>query len=262
MQCTILASGSGGNCLFIEGEDGALLVDAGLSAREILRRIEAAGKRADEVRAILVTHEHGDHVSGVDVLSRKLHVPVLATEGTLRDFLSHRCASPGRVSTRTCRYGEPSAIGDFTALPFATSHDAAEPCGFAIRENGVAIGICTDTGVMTGSMIQALTRCDSIVLESNHCPVMLKEGPYPESLKRRIRSERGHLSNDAAAECLRTIGRDMHHIVLCHLSEINNTPQRAMAGARSGLGLLFDGAHVIVASQKGTSPEHPQAITL
>ncbi len=262
MRCTILASGSKGNCMLVEGAGGAVLLDAGLSAKETLRRLSLAGKRPDSVCAILVTHEHGDHIAGVDVLSRRLGVPVCATEGTLRDFLSFRRTSGRPVTTLACRYHEQFSIGDFVIEPFATSHDAAEPCGFVVRENGLSMGFCTDTGILTDRMVATLLGCDGVVLESNHCPVMLREGPYPESLKRRIRSPRGHLSNDAAAECLRTLGQEVHKIVLAHLSEINNTPEKAVACARGGLGLLYDGITVIVATQGETCPERPQVILL
>ena len=261
MRCTVLASGSKGNCLLIEGSGGSLLVDAGLSAKETVRRLAAAGRNPDTIEAILVTHEHGDHISGVDVLSRHLNIPVCATEGTLRNFfsLNNRVT---RSRTITCRYNEVLSIGNFTVKPFATSHDAAEPCGFILRENGTTLGICTDTGTINDGTMNSLLSCDGIVLESNHCPVMLKEGPYPEYLKRRIRSAKGHLSNSAMSECLCRLGRNTPQIILAHLSEVNNTPEKAIASARNGLGLLFDQTRVIVASQRGTSAEYPQVIYL
>ena len=262
MQCTILASGSKGNSLLIDGSSDSILIDAGLSAKEILRRMEAAGRSAGTIRAILVTHEHTDHIRGVDVLSRRLGIPVYATEGTLRDFLSSRRTSEKPVAACTCRYDQPFVVGSFGIEPFATSHDAAEPCGFTVREGGTMIGICTDTGIVTDRIVNTLSRCDGIVLESNHCPVMLREGPYPESLKRRIRSARGHLSNGAAAECLRKMGQDAPPVVLAHLSEVNNTPEKAVAAAQEGLGLLYDRKAVSVATQKGTSPGHPQVLRL
>jgi phosphoribosyl 1,2-cyclic phosphodiesterase len=262
MRCTTLASGSKGNCFFIEGESGALLIDAGLSAKETLGRIAAAGLEAGQIRAVLVTHEHGDHIRGLDVLIRKLNVPVYATEGTLHDFLHHRRTSDKAVDCRVCRHDETFAVGDFSVEPFATSHDAAEPCGFIVRENGLRIGYCTDTGILTPPMLERLRRCDGIVLESNHCPDMLTNGPYPESLKRRIRSKRGHLSNPAAAACLQALGKDVTQVTLAHLSEINNTPERVNASAREGLGLFYDETNVIVATQCGTTKSCPQHFSL
>jgi len=262
MRCTVLASGSKGNSAIIEGASGTLLIDAGLSARELFRRMAVAGLDPLSIDAILVTHEHGDHIRGLDVVARKLDVPVYATEGTLRDFLGFRKVSKKPVSHTTCRYHERFSVGDIWIEPFATSHDAAEPCGYIISEGDCRIGYCTDTGIMTPAMLALLRPCDGIVLESNHCPEMLANGPYPESLKRRIRSKHGHLSNQAAAECLHNFGRDVPQVILAHLSEINNTPERARGTARDGLGLFFAEEHVIVATQCGSSPACPQEIRL
>jgi len=262
MRCTILASGSKGNCVYLEGESGALLIDAGLSAKETLQRMDGASLEADQVRAVLVTHEHGDHVRGLDVLARRLSVPVYATEGTLHDFLFHRRTSGKPIDTHVCRYHELFKVGDFSVEPFATSHDAAEPCGYIIRENDLTFGYCTDTGIITPHMLDLMRHCDALVLESNHCPEMLQNGPYPESLKRRIRSKKGHLSNPAAARCLQDLGKDTPQVILAHLSEINNTPARAMSGAREGLGLFFEEKTVVIATQCGTSCSCPQCIKL
>jgi phosphoribosyl 1,2-cyclic phosphodiesterase len=262
MRCTVLASGSKGNCAIIEGSAGSLLIDAGLSAKELLRRMATAGQDPSSIDAVLVTHEHGDHIRGLDVIARKLDIPVYATGGTLHDFLAFRKVSKKPLEHHTCRYHEPFTIGNFLIEPFATSHDAAEPCGYIVSEGDCRIGYCTDTGVMTPAMFSLLHRCDGIVLESNHCPDMLANGPYPESLKRRIRSKRGHLSNQAAAECLHDFGKDVPRVILAHLSEINNTPEKARGTARDGLGLFFEEEHVIVASQCGTCPECRQEIRL
>ena len=260
MRCTILASGSKGNCIFLEGENGALLLDAGLSTKETLARMERASLDPGQINAVLVTHEHGDHIKGLDVLVRRLAVPVYATGGTLQDFLNYRRTSDKQIDSHICRYYERFEIGDFDVEPFATSHDAAEPCGFIIRENGVRFGYCTDTGIITPHVLDLLRLCDAIVLESNHCPDMLQNGPYPEYLKRRIRSKRGHLSNTAAAGCLQTLGKDVPQVILAHLSEMNNTPERAMASAREGLGLFYEEKTLVIATQRGTSGSCPQQI--
>jgi phosphoribosyl 1,2-cyclic phosphodiesterase len=262
MRCTILASGSKGNCVFLEGRSGALLIDAGLSLKETLLRMKMASLDAGQVRGVLVTHEHGDHIRGLDVLARRLNLPVHATEGTLHDFLCHRRTSDKQIDTNRCRYHELFQIGDFSIEPFATSHDAAEPCGYIIREDDLTFGYCTDTGIITPHVLELLRRCDAIVLESNHCPDMLQNGPYPESLKRRIRSKRGHLSNTAAARCLQTLGKDVPQVILAHLSEMNNTPARAMSSAREGFGLFFEEKTVVIATQGGTSCTCPQCIKL
>jgi phosphoribosyl 1,2-cyclic phosphodiesterase len=262
MRCAILASGSKGNCTYISGDDGALLIDAGLSAKETLRRLAQAGCDPGTIAAIIVTHEHTDHVRGLDVLARKLSCPVYATGGTLSDVLSHRLTSDKSLKTHACRYDDTFSAGGFAIVPFATSHDAAEPCGFVLQENGTMLGYCTDTGIVTSHMLGLLRHCDGVVLESNHCPEMLANGPYPESLKRRIRSKRGHLSNPAAATVLQVLGKDVPQIVLSHLSEINNTPDRAHASAREGLGLFFDEKNLIIATQHGSTPDFPQEIRL
>lgn len=258
----MLASGSKGNCVVVEGTTGTILIDAGLSAKEILARMEREGIDAGRIDALLVTHEHGDHIRGVDVLARKLDLPVHATEGTLADFLNHRRTSAKPLVHHTCRYGDAFCIGDLDIEPFATSHDAAEPCGFIIREGDLRFGYCTDTGIVTPHVHDLLRHCDGIVLESNHCPEMLANGPYPESLKRRIRSKRGHLSNPDAAACLQGFGKDVPQVILAHLSETNNTPDKAMVSARNGLGLFFEKSRVVVATQCGTTDACPQRMRL
>jgi len=262
MRCTILASGSKGNCTYISGGDGAILIDAGLSAKETLFRLGQNDCDPGAVAAIIVTHEHTDHVRGLDVLARKISCPVYGTAGTLAEFCNHRRTSGKPLDTHVCRYDQQFSIAGFTITPFATSHDAAEPCGFVLGKEGTRFGYCTDTGIVTQHMLDLLRGCDGVVLESNHCPDMLANGPYPESLKRRIRSSRGHLSNPAAAAVLQVLGKEVPHIVLSHLSEINNTPERARASAREGLGLFFEEKHLIVATQQGSNPSSPQEIRL
>lgn len=262
MRCTIIASGSKGNCVVIEGGSGSLLIDAGLSAKECLARMERAEIDVGRIAAILVTHEHTDHIRGVDVLARKLDVPVHATEGTLADFFDCRKVSKKPLVHHTCRDHERFSVGDFLILPFNTSHDAREPCGFIITEGDISAGYCTDTGVVTPHMHDLLRQCDGIILESNHCPDMLANGPYPESLKRRIRSKHGHLSNPAAAACLRDFGKDVPQVILAHLSEINNTPGKARGTAREGLGLFYEEDLVVVATQEGNGSGRPQRMEL
>jgi phosphoribosyl 1,2-cyclic phosphodiesterase len=258
----MLASGSKGNCCVIEGRTSTVLIDAGLSAKECLLRMERAGIDTGRIDALLVTHEHTDHIRGVDVLARKLEIPVHATEGTLADFLQFRRTSEKPLIHHTCRYHQRFSIGDLVIEPFGTSHDAKEPCGFVLQEGDLRLGYCTDTGVVSPHMHDLLRHCDGIVLESNHCPDMLANGPYPESLKRRIRSKRGHLSNPDAAACLRDFGKDVPKVILAHLSEINNTPDKARGSAREGLGLFYETGRVVVATQRGTRDNCPQILQL
>ena len=262
MRCIALASGSKGNCIYIEGVSGALLIDAGLSRRELLRRLREAGGREDLISAILVTHEHTDHLSGLDAVARYFSVPVYATGGTLYEFLQKRKTTKTPVKAAPLAYNEPCRIGDFTVEAFETSHDAREPCGFCISENDLSIGCCTDTGIVTTHMKEILCRCDGVILESNHCPDMLRDGPYPEMLKRRIRSRRGHLSNRDAAGFLKEICADVQEVMLAHLSEVNNTPDKALKSALEGVGLYLDEVHITVAQNPGSSNGWPKEIRI
>lgn len=255
MELTVLASGSKGNCAYLKGEGGALLVDVGLSAREILCRLANAGADASLIEGILVTHEHIDHIRGVDVLARRLRVPVYATGGTLAAF-ADKCGTTKAELCR-CRCGEPFSIGDFSVEAFAASHDAREPCGFSIAEGGIRIGCCTDTGTVTATMFDRLASCDAVLLESNHCPDMLENGPYPAYLKSRIRSKHGHLSNPDAARCLQALAGKVHMAMLAHLSEVNNTHEKALLAALEGLGFYSDQVAVTVAPQD-PGPVHPE----
>ena len=250
MRIRVLASGSKGNCTYVGAGSGALLIDCGLSVREALSRIQAAGGDPALVRAILVTHEHADHLHGVAAMARRLGVPVYGTGGTL---LSLAPAAGGRRPVRLVRTspGEVAGIDGFTVEPFATSHDAREPCGFTLRCGDLRFTSCTDSGVISDDILGRLRASDAILLESNHCPEMLRTGPYPEVLKRRIRSRHGHLSNPAAAVCLRALADDAGAVILGHLSEINNTPEKALASAREGLGLYCGGVRVVVGKQHG-----------
>jgi phosphoribosyl 1,2-cyclic phosphodiesterase len=255
MELTVLASGSKGNCTYLRGEQGALLIDAGLSARETLRRLGAAGGDASLVEAILVTHEHIDHIRGVDVLARRLGVPVYATGGTLEAY-SRKCGTSAEV--RVCRCGEQFVVGDFSIEPFATSHDAREPCGFSVADGDLRVGCCTDTGTVTTTIFDRLASCDAVLLESNHCPDMLENGPYPAYLKSRIRSKRGHLSNPDAARCLQRLADHIHMAMLAHVSEINNTPEKVLLSALEGLGFYSDQVGVTVAPQD-PGAVHPES---
>jgi len=254
MRCLTLASGSSGNCTYIEGSSGALLIDAGLSVRETLSRLREAGGREDLLQGVLVTHEHADHVKGLGPLARKLNLPVFATAGTLSRCHDLVANTRHTVKRSAVQCHEEFGLGDFIVEPFAISHDAAEPCGYLVQCGGVTLGYCTDTGVITPGIMKSLARSDAIVLESNHCLEMLRTGPYPEMLKRRIRSSRGHLSNEDCAACIQALGQDILHIRLAHLSEVNNTPEVALRSGRSGLGLFSHEVTLSVASETGPSP--------
>jgi phosphoribosyl 1,2-cyclic phosphodiesterase len=260
MQVIALASGSSGNCLYIESGSDALLIDAGLAKREILGRMQSAGARAEAVRGIFITHEHTDHIRGAYALARSLKVPIFATEGTLQELVRFRAGPRSTVDLVRCRQSEALQAGDFTVETFPVSHDAREPCGFRVAESGVSIGCCTDTGIITPEMEAVFSRCDALVLESNHCPEMLRTGPYPEMLKRRIRSRRGHLSNPDAAACIGRLCPDITQVMLAHLSEVNNSPDKALLAIREGTGLFSGEITVSIASNPGSPAGWPNCI--
>lgn len=262
MQCIALASGSSGNCLYIESGDGAVLIDAGLAKREILARLRQAGGDEERIAAILLTHEHIDHVRGAYALARHLKVPIYATGGTLHEMIRNRGAGTIAVDLVRCRWAEVMKIGNFTVNAFPVSHDAREPCGFRVADNGVSIGCCTDTGIITPGTEEWLSRCEGLILESNHCPEMLRTGPYPEMLKRRIRSRHGHLSNPDAAGCIRKLCSGLSQVMLAHLSEVNNTPEKALAGARECAGLFANDIGITTASNPGSDAGWPNRIRL
>ncbi len=262
MQCIALASGSSGNCLYIESGGEALIIDAGLAKREILGRLERVGAPVDTIRGILISHEHIDHIRGAYALARSLKVPLYATGGTLHELI--RCRDSARIDVELvrCRQGEMLKAGNFDIESFPVSHDAREPCGFRVTESGISIGCCTDTGIITTEMEAMLSRCDALVLESNHCPEMLRTGPYPEMLKRRIRSRKGHLSNPDAAACIGRLCPDISRVMLAHLSEVNNTPEKALSTTREGTGLFSGEIDLAVASNFGSAAGWPNRIWL
>ncbi|MGI6551075.1 MAG: MBL fold metallo-hydrolase [Syntrophomonadales bacterium] len=224
MQIQILASGSSGNAVFFELGNTRILIDAGISARRIERGLASIGVKAGDLDAILITHEHSDHISGVDVLARRHHLPVYARPRTwnmlrFRDKLDSDC----------CRELSGSlGIGQVKVVPFPISHDAVDPVGFCLYHQQMKYVIATDLGVVTPVVKEALACADAVVLEANHDLEMLKNGPYPFYLKRRIRSEVGHLSNNDAADLLTGIPRkSTMQVFLAHLSRQNNLPALA-----------------------------------
>jgi phosphoribosyl 1,2-cyclic phosphodiesterase len=212
-----------------------VLLDVGISARETLRRIAAAGADDARIEAILLTHEHVDHVRGARVLARRLGIPVMATGGTLQSAAACLADVPETIAIRR---DDRFSVAGLRVTSFPTTHYASESCGFTFESRrGHRIGIATDTGVFTPEIAGALSGCNAIGLEANHDERMLAAGPYPPFLKRRIAGDRGHLSNTAAATGLGELGwKGLAHVFALHLSEQNNTPDTARAALNCTIG--------------------------
>ena len=221
-----LYSGSSGNSMVVSSGGASLLVDAGVSCRAILTALQQRNIETSTLQGILVTHEHIDHVRGLKVLLKKLPLPVYASAGTLNSLFQHEMVPEGadlRVISQT------SEIGGMEVTPFVTPHDAAGPLGFAITTaEGERLGIATDLGHITEEVDAALCGCGTVIIEANYDENSLRTGPYPYYLKQRIASPFGHLSNpESAVQCLRLVEKGARQIVLCHLSQENNTPGMA-----------------------------------
>lgn len=221
----MLASGSKGNAIFLSDGVSSILIDAGLSGIEIERRLQSKDLRPEDLDAILVSHEHIDHIQGVGVLSRRFNLPVYISSKT-GAAASTQLKNVYRFKEFEC--GATFNIKSLIIHPFTVSHDAEDPAGFTVYQNGCKVGIATDLGLATSVVKEHLKGCTMLVLESNHDATMLTNGPYPWSLKQRIRSRTGHLSNVASKQLLREVQHErLKHVVLAHLSETNNTPQKA-----------------------------------
>lgn len=221
VRLCVLASGSSGNATLVATGRTRLLIDAGLSARELERRLAAAGETPDRLDAILVTHEHGDHVAGLPVLARKLRRPVFLSELTASAICWNGEAPPVELFRAGARW----RIGDIEVTSFSVPHDAADPVGFCLEAEGHKIAIVTDLGYIPDSIRFQIRGAELLVLESNHDLEMLKIGPYPWPVKQRVMSRQGHLSNDAVAHFIRKhLEPCTRTLVLGHLSEHNNHP--------------------------------------
>jgi phosphoribosyl 1,2-cyclic phosphodiesterase len=228
MRLSLLASGSKGNCLFLETDSCRLLIDAGLSGRETIARLSAIGVAAETLDGILITHEHSDHIRGVGALARKLKIPVLGASRMLQ-AASHTI---GKAQFIEFDPGAPFTFKGVSIDPFPITHDACDPVGFRIEGSEGCIGFATDLGIATRLTQEKLRGCRSLVLEFNHDEQMLQDGPYPWHLKQRIRSRHGHLSNSEGAALLQELLHpELEGVFLSHLSEVNNDPKLAVAAA-------------------------------
>ena len=243
MRFTMLGSGSKGNATLIQSGDTTIMVDCGFTIKETERRLERAGVKPAALSAILVTHEHGDHISGVGPFVRKHHIPVYMTRGSL---VPHRM---GNLPEHHffCSHSQ-FTIGDLTISPFPVPHDAREACQFTFHSHDKKLGMLTDTGMITPHIEESLNGCHALILETNHDLQMLRDGPYPPSLQARVSGDLGHLSNQQSALLLEKIDTSrLQHLVIAHLSAQNNSPEHAMNAISSACNRSKE--QIIVADQ-------------
>ena len=227
MKYSVLASGSRANSCLVKASRACLLIDAGLSGRATEQRLAAVGINLDSLKAIFVTHEHRDHINGAGILSRKLKIPIFANRATA-EFIDNP------FGIEYFETGVPFEWKGVHFAPFQISHDAVDPVGFRIEEDGRVLGYATDIGRVTPLLTHSLSGCHAIVLEANHDRTLLYDCEYPWQVKQRISSSHGHLSNDQTKVLLKAISHQyLSSVVLAHLSEQSNTPQKAMEAASS-----------------------------
>jgi phosphoribosyl 1,2-cyclic phosphodiesterase len=222
MRFASLGSGSEGNALIVQCNETAIMLDCGFGVRELVKRSERVGFDLSTLDAIVVTHEHSDHVGGAARVARNLGIPVWMTFGTLTATQSMW----NDVTVRGFDSHDAFAIGDIECRPFPVPHDAREPAQFVFTDGDLRLGVLTDVGESTTHIEASLSDCDALFLEANHCETMLDQSPYPTSLKRRIAGRFGHLSNrDSAALLARVASAKLKHVVGAHLSQQNNTSE-------------------------------------
>ncbi len=224
MRLCSIASGSSGNCIYVGSDNTHILIDAGISAKRIVKGLEDMDIKPDELSGILVTHEHSDHIQGIGVLSRKYHVPIYSTAGTGKGILGY--SSLGKFDEEllhSIECDKEFKLGDIEIEGFRISHDANEPCAYVAKNNGKKVAVATDMGVFDEYTVDHLKGLDALLLEANHDVKMLQVGTYPYYLKQRILGNRGHLSNENSGRLLsRILHDDFKGVLLGHLSKENN----------------------------------------
>jgi len=226
IKLSVLASGSRGNSIYFATERVRLLIDAGLSGREIKRRLATMGVNPRDLHGIIVTHEHLDHVRGLGSLARRYELPVYLNQLTH----AHLPETVGTLGEKVeFATGRTFSVGDITIHPFAISHDAADPVGFVLGNGSVKVGVCTDLGAATNLVHRHLENCSILVLEANHDIEMLRKGPYPWPVKQRIKSRFGHLSNEQSIKVLsRVFSEGLQEVIFAHMSETNNSSEMVL----------------------------------
>ena len=252
----MLASGSRGNCAIVASHCTKILLDAGISCRETFRRMKALGEDPHSLSAILITHEHSDHICGLATLAKRLRIPVFMT-GATQQAWARAMRDENGVRPQLDRFerfesGHSFQVGDIAVKPFTVPHDAVDPVGFTFRAEGIKVGFVTDLGCLLTNVRDQLRQSDILVVESNHCIETLRNGSYPWSVKQRVMSRVGHLSNEALADFFSNdYDNKAAFIVLAHLSVENNHPEIARKEAEQALmrrSSLFQN-RVLVASQ-------------
>ena len=229
MRLCSIASGSSGNCIYVGDDNTHLLVDTGISKKRIEEGLHILGVKGEELKGILITHEHIDHIQGLGVFSRKYEIPIYATKGTIAGIRG--CSSLGKMPDgllHEVNVDEVFSVGDMNICPFSISHDAKEPSGYRIENEKKAVAIATDLGKYDDYTVKHLQNLDGIVLEANHDIHMLEVGPYPYPLKKRVMGDKGHLSNELSGRLLCDILHDnLQYVILGHLSKENNYEELA-----------------------------------
>lgn len=236
MEICSIASGSSGNCVYVSTGNTKLLVDAGISGKRVIEGLESINVNPADINGILITHEHSDHIQGVSVLAKKFGLDIYGTQKTLKFIYDAAKGKLGTGKMNVVKADEEFYIGDAKIHPFATSHDALDPVCYRIEGDGRKVALATDLGYYDSYIIDNLSDLDGIYLESNHDKNILMVGHYPYNLKIRIAGEKGHLSNDDAAELLKTIAQDkLKFAILAHLSKENNYAELAYETVRAKL---------------------------
>ena len=246
-----LASGSKGNSIFIETGESKLLIDAGLSLPQLKKRLAAIDVDVGEIDAIVVTHEHTDHIRGLDKLAEKVGTPIFANSDTAKAIAANMKSRPRFKIFST---GETFSFGDVDIHPFSVQHDTLDPVGFTLECEGIKVGICADLGFVTTLVRSHLQGCDYLYLESNHDPSMVYACSRPVVYKQRVLGRQGHISNEEASSLLASIYHDgLKHVYLAHLSEECNNPELALKTAHDRLSSIGATVPISIAYQEKVS---------